>query len=397
MTASRRSGSARNLLGPARSAVLAVIASAGCADKLEPAIIIEINSNLRPPGEIDRLSLKVSAGGSTIDRSFTLGPQKLQLPAKFAVVRDGAGGGEVTIEAAVASGTRQVVSRRIVAEFWPEGSRTLKIDLNGECALRTCKDRTCVPGWGCVGPKVGADGNPVEPRNGPPCDCNSFFPVCLGSWWVYRVYDPTTKKEYERSWIIAGWGKLIDESSTPERDKMFSKEAVEGFILVRLSPIENMRRWGERRPDGTIVWHKYESFDGNKLFDLRYFLPEKLRINENYQRVGDTWPEAYKEFPIRSDGTLLPILEHDDTWEVVSFADTKVKPSFPFDYMTGLCHKKMYREKPAGGDPKDGVSGMSTYCFVRGVGKVYENEPNVEIETLDRYHVEGCSESPRKR
>jgi hypothetical protein len=177
-----------------------------CSAEPRPTLVtVELSSPLRVGYEIEHLHVEARVGGRTLVKEppFPLSgkdPRRLTLPAKLGFERLDGDAGPLTI--LFRMGNREVetvASRALEVPLLAGKTIPLSVELSWMCAQRACpRDKTCVPGLGCVGAAVSPEGRPVEARRGPACNCASLFPLCVGARWRYEVCEPRSGLCFQR-------------------------------------------------------------------------------------------------------------------------------------------------------------------------------------------------------
>jgi len=222
----------------------------------------------------------------------------------------------------------------------------------------------------------------------PSCDCNAYFPFCLGSRWTYDVYPDTTgPMSSQKSWFISDH-HLLDDASC-------GLKGVPAFLLIVDRGFDSSGKWlAVDQVDGKqrLWWLKEDRVDEN-LSPSRTicYQPRKLRLDESRVDQGQSWSLPYDREDFRPDGTKQESQPHDDQWQVVSVEQMKATlgqrmSRFPGRYKDAdvLCH---YRD-----DGNGGLSERKYYCFARGVGKIYELDAGAIVQEVlrDYYSIPTC-------
>jgi hypothetical protein len=372
--------------------VLATFAATvlACEAESPTGMIVTVRSDLRVPGELNRIVLRILTGESAsqgsppqTERSCAIGPGAGHhtLPLKVALERVGHADRPITIEARGFQDQVELVARSVRVVFLPGERRQIVLELNRDCIRAQCgPGTTCVSRKGCVAPDLDIDGTGPDPV-GPGCDCGSHFPFCVGSRWVYRVCDLVNNNACNpKTWSIVDYGKVPD--------MQFDKSQRDTFVQIRQSAVDRSRRWLTRTPT-LLLWERDEWFDAAwQPTTTRYYVPSKLRMDESpeHTRPGAKWTLNYTEHNARPGMPPDNGVAHVDAWEVISHEEL---PNFPAEYRARepLCQRRVDRAGEA--------VRVANFCFVKGVGKVYELSPNLEEETLIEYDVRGCGKSMR--
>ncbi len=366
---------------------LLLVGCGSATSEPQTIITVEVRSDLLIPGDINQLVFRVF-GDPKNSRTYELGPgvgRINKLPASFAVVRDSDEVEKVEVEVrgnqiVSPSSTVEIVSRNVRVAFWPGANRPITIDLALPCAKAACAaGKTCVPGWGCVDPDIDADGVPTARRNGPPCDCNSYFPICVGARWEYRVCPPPRNDCQTKTWHISDWAKIGDSDD----DRKWGVAGLDAFVQVRILRTDRSRRWLTSDAEGRrLQWQKdlYYGWPNWEVKTTFFYRPNKLRIDARHVMIGEPWQEMYEEIAVK-DATE-PLVKHTDEWEVVP-VPMDYPPEFLLPLGQPLCHRRR--------DDNGFATNVATFCFVRGIGKVFEDTANVGFERLlPDYSIPGC-------
>jgi len=253
---------------------------------------------------------------------------------------------------------------------------------------------TCVPKFGCTEPTLPT---PPAPFKGKDCACDSYFPICVGAFWAYDVFDVNSIRS-DKTWAFPFYGALNDT-----RHGLLGKK---GYLQFRTSFTDFARRWvgvdGETGQQ-SIWWLKDEWFDTNeKLTRLTYFNERKLRFDDSHQDpAAPGWSSDFTQFDYPSpDAPAPPGITYKDGWRVVTPDFVMRKPQslppsrFPIEFLSSaLCHERTT-------SLPDGSQAVTKYfCFVKGIGKVYELTPSPREEEVLRkgpgsFNVPNCSSAP---
>lgn len=161
------------------------------------------------------------------------------------------------------------------------------------------------------------------------------------------------------------------------------------FQQARESEIENSKRWITADETGRIYYRFYEVYDARwKALFWKVFEPGRLRVIDGPEgRVPGRLPEQkMTEQTINADGMAGAKNTLMERWSVVSVTELKAMYEdaakyFParFDLPSTICQ----RRESVTMDPSK--ASHQTYCYVPGVGKVFEIELGNEIERLLAY------------
>ena len=131
----------------------ALLAVGGCPGKQRTMLVVEIDSNLAVPDELDKVDVAITANGTTPVTPYSL-ITDYKLPLHVGVVETGDGAGNVTIVASGYKGPTFVVSETAIVGFVEGKSMLLKLFLARECIGKTCPTagQTCTSGGTCRDP-----------------------------------------------------------------------------------------------------------------------------------------------------------------------------------------------------------------------------------------------------
>jgi alpha-tubulin suppressor-like RCC1 family protein len=131
--------------------LLALVALAGCRGKQRTALVIEVDSNLAVPGEMDKIDIAVIANGKTQHMPYSLIGGNT-LPLRTALVETTDNTGTVDIVATGLLNGNPVVHEEAIVGFVEGQALLLKLFLAAECVDDPCADptKTCTTGGVCV-------------------------------------------------------------------------------------------------------------------------------------------------------------------------------------------------------------------------------------------------------
>jgi hypothetical protein len=373
----------------------ALAAAVGCGDADQTTgIILTVRSDLKVGQEIDSVHFQVKEGGVDVRRQLASNAAvaingALTLPVQFGIRNPSHDEtpATITVDALLhddLSREAVVVSRTLRTRFRAHETVRFTVHLNRLCQSRQCAvGRTCVPGYGCISPDVDDTGQPMEARRGPPCICADHFPLCVGATWSYLdtialntpVPIPRTK-----NWAIVDFASIGDPAPTM-LDERFGKTSIQAFMQVRDTSGDRSQRWITREADGSIYWHKDQWFDSHwQPSRMTYYMPRRLRIDPTEK----AWPSIYEQFDFVPDKDAVQT-PHRDEWRRVPFpvggsmteAGKKIGERYRDKGM--VCHER-----------NSGTATPTVFCFVPGVGKVYELTPDTEEEVLETATIPGC-------
>ena len=128
----------------------ALLALGACQGKQRTMLVVEIDSNLVVPGELDKVDVAITVNGETPHTPYSL-INDYKLPLHVGVVETGDGAGNITIVASGYKGPTFVVSETAIVGFVEGKSMLLKLFLARECIGKTCpnSNQTCTTGGNC--------------------------------------------------------------------------------------------------------------------------------------------------------------------------------------------------------------------------------------------------------
>ena len=132
-------------------ALLLVLALSACSTKQRTALVVEVDSNLAVPGQIDRIEIAVTAAGKTQRLPYSLTGGYV-LPLRTGLVESQENIGTVDIVATGLLGSTLVVSQEAIVSFVEGQTRLLKLFLAAECVGNPCADsnKTCTQNGVCI-------------------------------------------------------------------------------------------------------------------------------------------------------------------------------------------------------------------------------------------------------
>ena len=365
-------------------AALAIVAALGCSRDPGKTIVvtvaIEDDPRMAIPTRINRLELTLGDGAHTRPLSYALVDDN-QRTVSVEVTLGPRAGELLTVEAGAYFDHALVVSRIVTASS--ADSNPIRVELKRSCVLVECPaEQTCLPRLGCKavpGLKMSGDAgvspdadvmDPAKP-NGPPCNCDSFFPFCVGARWQYHVCTnamPPTCDLEPKMWTVA------DHSTDT---------VPPAFLLTRLTDANPSRKW-LTLANGRLLWRRDEAFSHTwNLKSISSYDPEKLRLDENFVVPGVSWMALpYNELFALHGEDLTPTVEtHDDSWEVTTVEEVmpdlrrRGAPEKRFDdFGEILCHHRV--DQVRGGSTRE-----ATYCFAKHIGKIFESNFGSKVET----------------
>ena len=126
-------------------------ALAGCRGKQRTMLVVEVDSNLAVPGEMDKVDIAVTANGKTQHMLYPL-VGGYDLPLYTVLVETSDITGTIDIVATGLLNSVSVVSEEAIVGFVEGQSRLLKLFLVAECRGDLCanSNQTCTTGGACV-------------------------------------------------------------------------------------------------------------------------------------------------------------------------------------------------------------------------------------------------------
>jgi hypothetical protein len=142
-------------------------------------MVVEFQSDLTIPGQMDGVVLLVRRAGATEDKelSYTLGASGGQLPLRTGLIpASGGESEELTLTARARKGIDMVVEEQVVVQFVPNERRLVQMFLASACISTSCQgtDQTCSAGGTCVPRRRGSVPLPTDPS--PPLDAAADGP-----------------------------------------------------------------------------------------------------------------------------------------------------------------------------------------------------------------------------
>ena len=132
--------------------VLTLAAVSSCRGKQRTALVVEVDSNLTVPGELDKIDIAVTANGKTQHMPYSM-INGSTLPLRTALVEATDSPGTLDIVATGLLNGNPVVHEEAVVGFIEGQASLLKLFLAAECRVDPCIDptTTCATGGVCVG------------------------------------------------------------------------------------------------------------------------------------------------------------------------------------------------------------------------------------------------------
>lgn len=265
------------------------------------------------------------------------------------------------------------------------------------CGIDDCADGyrccsgTCIEAdrcTDCVVESAGLDASPA-------CDCDSFQPMCVGARWDYDEFDPVTNE-------LAGSKTHVITNFGDPGEPLFNKSGFDAFAFCRSSADSLKEAW--QTVDGPrTAWQMHRWLGGNReSLRTAYYLPERLRLDQGRTTPGEAWTETYTWVTILetsrdpepcNDGSLAtPLTDVTDGFECADDAEQW--------RVLSLTEAEAYGADLTGRAPQDVLchlvhgSTAKVFCFVRGVGKLFELEMSAKREQLVSYDIPGCGAWP---
>src|SRR5262245_16616967 len=101
-------------MNPSRAPiVLVTLAMASCAESRRSALVVEVDSDLDVPTQLDSFAFRVTGDGAPVERIQKLGTAagQVSLPARFAIESDAGTSGVITVDVVGRLGSVDLVSR----------------------------------------------------------------------------------------------------------------------------------------------------------------------------------------------------------------------------------------------------------------------------------------------
>ncbi|OGQ16885.1 MAG: hypothetical protein A2138_12100 [Deltaproteobacteria bacterium RBG_16_71_12] len=282
-----------------------------------------------------------------------------------------------------------VVLGLLVAECVPE---IVVEDAGCPCDTgNVCCDDVCVRGDRCPECEVEQSGLDASP----PCDCDSFLPMCVGARWDYDEFEPSTEAP------LGSKTQVLIDFKDPG-DPSFDKTSFEAFVSCRTSD-DSLRTAWQTVEGARTLWQMDQWFGLERtLTKTAYYVPSRLRLDESRATPGDAWTESNTLYTIVAPGIdaqpcndgnpPAPLADVEggyqcatelEQWSVLSLAEATTYGADLAGYQPQdvLCHAVERGE-------------VKIYCFARGVGKFFELEVGAKRELLVDHYVPGCGPSP---
>lgn len=371
-----------------RRAALALVGTlAACTEppQTPTGLIVELDwSALQSTADFDAVEVRVRGAGIATQESRRFLPTHA-LPLQVGVQNTANDDREVTIEATAFGGNLPLVQRRIETRFAAHLAKAVSLTLDPRCLLRVCPaGLSCVPGYGCLSPRF--DPSPPSGRpHGESCRCNDPFPICVGASWRYLVLS-NGRAPVPKRWFIVDHGPIGD-SAPSEHDLRYGKADLLAYLQVNDEKDARRRRWISRDENGDIRWQKDELVDSaGAVTTRRYYSPGRLRFLRRPPTTL-TWDSEFTEITVNAmTGVALAPQERKEQWALVSppaATEPEAREALDKWAKRGLtCQQRTSMD--ANGQTS------TIFCFVEGVGKVYEVTPRVEEELLVDWDVPGC-------
>ncbi len=388
-----------------RRSVGALLVIAACGAEAPTGIVVEVKSDLsveplgEMPAEIDDFVVKVRSGQKVLFAGeYQLdGPHKTILPNKIGFLQEGDDSGPIDIDVSARKGSRPRVLKTVRVSFKRHTVHQIQVHLNRDCLNILCPEgKTCASGSRAG--RCESSSFPPGPResDGPPCNCFSLFPMCVGARWEYDEFRNGVRFPKFKRWSIASFG--------PMNDPRHGQETTLAFLQVRPSALDFSHKWiSALEKPRRLFWEKEDQFNPDLVpVTTRYFMSHKIRLDESLTAPRDNpKPEDYAEFEYRP-GNSDPIkvkIENHDAWNIESVEDVrKSTKNFPerFAKETVICHRRVGKVVSVVGTDEMYPDSEKIFCFVASIGKIYERtiEPNPGEEVLVDWLVPSCSKGP---
>lgn len=132
--------------------LFSLVSVSACREKHRTALVVEVDSNLAVPGELDKVDVAVTANGNTQHMPYSL-VNGSTLPLRTALVEVADTTGSIDIVATGSLNGNPVVHTEAVVGFVEKDSRLLKLFLAAECRGDPCAafpTKTCTAGGTCA-------------------------------------------------------------------------------------------------------------------------------------------------------------------------------------------------------------------------------------------------------
>ena len=141
-----------------------LLAVGACQGKQRTMLVVEVDSNLAVPGELDKVDVAIAANGGVQHTPFSL-IKDFTLPLYVGAVEMSGGTGNLTIVAAGYLGPSSIVNETAIVGFVEGKSMLLKLFLARECIDNPCDPtQTCTTGGTCRAPvRTSSDLTPFVP------------------------------------------------------------------------------------------------------------------------------------------------------------------------------------------------------------------------------------------
>ena len=196
--------------------------------------------------------------------------------------------------------------------------------------------------------------------------------MTVGARWTYELRGASRSSDN-------GTKELVVESFEPIPAGCHEGEMA--FKMRRTEAVGFSIRWQIERTGPRIVWARDLEFkqDGTLLSETCY-LQHKERIDESPERLveGATWSEQFTEQQItfNDDGTSTSTTAMlTQNWVVLDDAATREVEEATIDDVLVTEREIAVQLK------------RKRYFFARGIGKVFEDSRNEEIETLLDWYI----------
>jgi hypothetical protein len=215
------------------------------------------------------------------------------------------------------------------------------------------------------------------PEEAPDCDCGSYMPLCVGARWDYLEPDTSDGTVPWKQQKIVGYG----DPGAAE----YGKSGYSAFYYERYS-VDNTKTSWITAAEGEVCWqfdHRYDP-EGS-LTKTRIYDPARLRIDLRRILPGDSWRERFTE-TVYENGEINSV-QFDLVWTVSTMEHLSAQVAgYQIDYQDLLCQERIGVGPTSKEDPEHKL-----FCFVQGIGKVYEWDFGKKEEFLVGYEIPGCS------
>lgn len=369
--------------------------AASCGAERPTGIVLEVRSDLSVPQELNEILVRVrnEKGSMLFENRFPLeGRNAVPLPGRLGLESVDGEKGPIEIEVFGRLGSKPKVLKTVRLALRSGDVRELHVDLN-----RDCLGILCPRGLTCMAGRCETASFPHQAANdGPPCNCFSLFPICVGANWAYDELRDGVKVSSYKQWSIASFAEV--------GDSRHDKQATKAFLQVRPSALDFSHKWISSREKGErmLFWEKEDQFTPDlEPRNTTFFVPRKIRINEGLAAPRERpEEERYQQIEYLPGRTEPVVVECLDLWNVIPVEEVRSMPSsnFPERFAKAICHRRLGTVLSVHPPELRAMYGDTEkiFCYVRGVGKVYERSvsPIRAEEVLEHFSNPGKCPSP---